>query len=550
MDKNLRMIPFGGCGEVGMNFTIYQLDDRYYFVDAGALFPDDTLPGVDLILPDVSYLLEQGIKPTAWLITHGHEDHIGALPYLYRHFPAPIYSSAFTVELIRGKFLEAHINGADIKVWGHGQTVALHNLKVTPISVNHSIPHACSLFFETPYGNIVHTGDYRIDRQPFEGKQTPEFYREVIGNKPVKFMFADSTNSLVAGSDENEKSLKQSFVEICMACEGAVIVTTFASNIWRFQNVVDAAVEAGRRVYLIGRSMKRNLEVALKVGVLKIPEGVLVEDDDLPGVPKSQLCILCTGSQGEPYSGASRLAFGTFGNFSLTEKDCVVFSSRPIPGNEKSIGTLVNQFERLGADVITPRDKKVHVSGHGFQEDLRICIQTVSPEYFVPAHGEYRQLRKHIELATSCGIPRENCFLIENGDSLVMGPKVLGIVERVKTGRQYVFQGGVFHSKSEIFRARLGIMRNGLLVISFVLFEGTYDWAAKPVVLNKGVPIEEDTLLPQIGHIYEQTMQSFLSRKKGSDAKFADELRLALRRMIETKINYKCIVAVVLHRTY
>jgi ribonuclease J len=551
-NEGLRITPLGGCGEIGMNMTVFQIDNHNYIVDCGALFPDATLPGVDLILPEVSWLTQQNFQLEAWLITHGHEDHIGALPHIYPKFPAPIYGSEFTLELIRGKLEEAGIKNVQYKLWIPDKTVAFRGLKLTPYRVNHSIVDALGFFIETKYGNILHTGDFRIDYNPPEQSMTHENIKTVIGQKPVHIMMSDSTNSFSKGSDKSENDLVHSFEDLMRKD-----VTTFASNVWRYKSIVEAAQKCGKKVFFFGRSMLKNYEIATKLGILKLTRDVVLSEDELKGFPKSKLVVVCTGSQGEVFSGASRLAFGTFHNVKLDANDAVVFSARAIPGNEKSIGALINQFTRLGCEVLTSKEVDCHVSGHGYQEDLLTVLRTAKPRHFMPVHGEYRHLKKHIELATKTGVSLENCHLVENGSLLHITDEFTEIATQIQSGRDYVCQGGVFNESGDVYKTRLNVAKHGLICVNFVMKERGYDLACSPSILNRGVPLDEQKFAAGLAKIYGQSLHALSTalvdkptKQKGSVNLEAlkEEIRLQLRRALEKKINYKCSVAVTISR--
>ncbi|MES2614015.1 MAG: ribonuclease J, partial [Bdellovibrionota bacterium] len=375
-DSNIKIIPLGGCGEIGMNMTLFCIEERWFFVDGGALFPDASNIGVDLILPDTSFIDENNIQPEAWLITHGHEDHIGALPHLFKRYPAPIYGTEFTIELIKAKFEDANISNAIYNVWKVYTPVLFRNMKVTPFPVNHSIADAAGLFIETNMGNILHMGDFRIDYTPPEHSMTHENLQKVLKNKPVTLMMSDSTNSFSLGSDKSETDITPAFVHYFTKQQGAVIIATFASNIWRLQSVFAAAKDAGRKIVLFGRTMFRNVDIAQRLGLLNYNPDILIPLSEINSVDRSQVCILCTGSQGESFSGLHRLAWGSVSDFQINSDDIVLMSSRIIPGNEKSIEGVVVQLTRIGCAVITTKENAaIHVSGHGYAQDLKTCIQ-------------------------------------------------------------------------------------------------------------------------------------------------------------------------------
>lgn len=552
MDKGtLKILPLGGCGEIGMNMTILQVDDVHYFIDCGSLFPDSSQIGVELILPEITYLKDNAIRPHAWLITHGHEDHIGALPFIFPQFRAPLYASEFTIELIKEKFLEAGIQDAEFRLWEPGRTETLRALKVTPYTVNHSIADALGFFMETRHGNVLHTGDFRIDRIPPEKSQTHHNLQAVMGGKPIRLMLSDSTNAFVEGTDKSEDDLKAAFDHLMTHTPGTVVVTTFASNLWRHKSVIESALRTGRRIHLLGRSMRRNFDIGRRLGLMNTPLEAFVTEEELSTIPRRELCVLCTGSQGESFSGLSRLAYGSFDSVTLGHEDVAVFSSRSIPGNERSIGTIINQLYRIGCRVVTAKDMDVHVSGHGFQEDLKTTIRTANPEHFMPVHGEFRHLTKHIDLAIECGLAPEKCFLAENGDVVAAGPHAWGVIDRVASGRDFVCQGGTVQpSHGEHYKTRLAIGKNGLVCVSYVLPPEGFDLIAKPQFVNKGVPItDEHSLRRQLEGLYHDILETAQTRKDFSDHILSEELRIGLRRLLENRIHYKCVVVVLVQRT-
>lgn len=545
----IKIIPFGGCGEIGMNITLFSIHDRHFLVDCGALFPDASQLGVQLVLPNTRYLDENNIQIEAWLITHGHEDHIGALPYLFKKYPAPIYGTKLTIELIKLKFEEARIKNASMTVWNFYKTVFFRDIRVTPFMVNHSIADAAGLFIETPLGNILHTGDFRIDATPPEKIMTHESIKKVVGNKKVRVMLSDSTNSFQMGTDKSESDILPSLEDIMRKEKGTVIIGTFASSIWRIRNVMDAAKATNRKVALFGRTMRRNVEIAKRLGFLHFNDKMVMEIEDTKNLPRDQLCILCTGSQGEPFSGLHRLTWNTISDFEITYEDVVVFSSRIIPGNEKSIESLVTQLTRTGCRVITPKESNsIHVSGHGFQEDLKKCIMAANPVSFMPVHGTYRHLRKHIDLAMECGISPQNCLLVENGDVAALGPDITAIIDTVTNGRDLVCPGGVFPINSSIYKDRVSLVETGVVAVSFVISKNNSTLACNPLVSLKGVNLNDFELAQTCVKLFASTQKSVAKRKKTGDSILREALRIAIRRHIEDVLKFKTTVLVLMHK--
>lgn len=550
MDSNsLKIIPLGGCGEIGMNMTVLSVMDRYFFIDAGALFPDASLLGVDLILPDTKFIDENQIQPDAWLITHGHEDHIGALSYLFKKYPAPIYGTEFTLELIKSKFEEAGIYDAIFNKWNFFDPVYFRNMKVTVFPVNHSIADASGLFFETKLGNILHMGDFRIDYNPPEKTMTHENVKKAIEGKTVTLMMSDSTNSFQTGTDMSESEISPHMIDFLEKEKGIVVIATFASNIWRLQSIFEAAYLTGRKIALLGKSLLKNTEIASRLGLLNFSNNTFVELQDIHKYPRNEVCILCTGSQGESFAGLHRLAWNSISDFKIDEKDTIIFSSRIIPGNERTIESLITQFTRIGCKVITSKENRsIHVSGHAYQEDLITCINTAKPISFLPVHGTYRHLKKHREIAISCGIPPENAFLAENGDVVVVGPQIMGVVDMVSSGRDYVCPGGVFSQSSQMYKDRVALIHGGVAAISLIFEENSYNIIGEPAVALKGVPLDAANLAKKIPLIFNNVYESTIKKRNFSDEMLQNDLRIGIRRYIEKRLNFKTNVIIMFQR--
>lgn len=532
-----------------MNMTVLQVDNKYYFIDGGGLFPDARVVGVDLIIPDTQALIDAKIEPEAWIITHGHEDHIGAMPWLYGRFPAPIYAYGFATELLREKMRERGLGQVEMREWQVGKkNPVTGGISVTPFPVNHSIPDSLGLFIETKYGNILHPGDHRIDQTPPEGILTTDSLAKAIAGKRVDVLMSDSTNSFSQGRDKNEIDLRPSFEHISSTTKGLVLATTFASNVWRLKTLAEAARKTGRKVVLVGRSLKRNYEIATRRQIISFPEGLFVPEERVSYHRRSELLVLCTGSQGEPNSGLYRVVTRGLGDFYLDESDAVVFSSRSIPGNERSIGDVINLIARRGSRVITARDADIHVSGHGYQEDLKDIIKRAKPRYFVPVHGEYRHLKQHAKLAMEVGVAPENCFVTENGDWLRIDGDTPGIFDRVDSGRDYICAGGPLSEKSEVYRERLQVGKIGVIHAFFTVDEAYDILLAEPKLTYLGVtPLDEDKNV-YVREIFEETLADAKMKKNFCNEKFEESVRLRLRRFFESNIGYKSKVMVVVQR--
>jgi ribonuclease J len=538
-----------------MNMTLIRVFGRTFFVDCGALFPDATHVGVNLILPSTNYIDEEQIHPEAWLITHGHEDHIGAMPHIFKRYPAPIYGTEFTIELIRAKFEDAGITDVTYRVWDFYKTTLFRNVKVTPFPVNHSIAQAAGLFIETPVGNVLHMGDFRIDYNPPEGTMTHHNVAKVLKNKPVHIMMSDSTNTFNEGTDNSESNTRHAIAQYFETEPGAVVVATFASNISRLDHVLQAARDKNRKVALLGRSMYRNSDIAARLHILNFPPDLIIDLEEAHRIPRNELCILCTGSQGEAFSGLHRLAFESLDAFDLKANDCVLFSSRMIPGNEKSIDALITKLIRMGCKVFTGKDDpQIHVSGHAYQEDLRTCILIAKPFSFLPVHGTYRHLKRHRELAIEAGVSPEMSFLAENGDVVLVEENTpVGVIDHVTSGRDYVCAGGIFSQNSPVYKERVQLAMTGVVVASFHVDPDSFELLQKPLVALKGIPLNDFELARKCGPIFEKVKGSLLQRKRTTrmsreefKEQFKEDLRLAIRRHIENILNYKTAVIVML----
>ncbi|NBW83275.1 ribonuclease J, partial [bacterium] len=460
----------------------------------------------------------------------------GALPWLYRDFPAPIYTTEFTAELIKEKFRGLGLDAPEIHIWQVWQKTTFRQAAVTPYPVNHSIPDACGLYFETKYGNLLHTGDYRVDRSAPEGSVTLDNLARITQGKQTLLMTADSTNVFVPGRDREEKKIGGNLEALFKSSSGRVVVATFASNIWRVQSIFDAAKATGRRVLLLGKSLLRNYEISRRLGIISdVDDNFVVSNDELKLIPANELCIICTGTQGEMFSGANRLAFGSMENIKLDGNDVVILSARAIPGNEKSINVLINQFWRLGCRVLTGKDADVHVSGHGYVEDLRDCIALVKPKFFMPLHGEYRNLVQHLRVAESAGVKPENCFLVENGDVLSIGPEPLGVTDRWESGRDFVGSERVVSGKSDVLRNRVMLARNGIIEVSAVADSSLSRLLADPKIQVRGVNVNANRVMEVFKSSFREIIRA--QRKTSlNEENLAEELRISVRRDLETDV--------------
>ncbi len=498
--KKLQIIPLGGVGEIGKNMTVYRYGSRILVVDAGLMFPDEEMLGVDIVIPDISYLVANKKKIAGIVLTHGHEDHIGALPYVLRQINVPVYGTKLTLGLVRAK-LEEHglIDSTEMHeiepgdVLKFGRTFAIEFAKVS-----HSIPDAVALAIKTPAGTVVHTGDYKFDYSPVEGAAIDVARFARLGDEGVLALLTDCTNAEKKGYTPSEREVGEAFEEVFAQAEGRIIIATFASNIHRIQQVYDVAHRHGRRVAVIGRSMARNSEIAEQLGYLRIPESAKLSMSELLSVPPSDTVIMTTGTQGEPLSALSRMAVDVHKKIKITTGDTVIISATPIPGNEDLVMRTINNLFKLGAKVVYDEISPVHVSGHGNQEDLKLMLSLVRPSYVLPVHGEYRHVASYRQLAACLGYGPENVIQLEVGDILELsseGGCIIGSVER--SGGIMVDGSGVGDVSDVVLRDRWHLAQDGVIIV-VVTFDRT-DGAVLtgPDIVSRGfvVPEHEEEII-------------------------------------------------------
>ena len=485
--SKLKVIPLGGLGEIGKNITAIEYENDIIVIDGGLSFPDEDMYGVDLLIPDVSYLLDNKEKVKGMFITHGHEDHIGAIPYILKQINMPLYATKLTIGLIENKLKEHNIE--DICILNRvedKQSVMIGNFKVEFISVTHSIADACALAIHTPVGTILHTGDFKVDYTPIDDRRMDLETISKIGKKGVLLLLADSTNVERRGHSLSEKTIGETLNRIFSGATGRVIVATFASNIHRMQQIVNASVANNRKVIFSGRSMVNISEVAIELGYLNIPEGYKIEIDELGNYSNEQITIITTGSQGEPMAGLARIAFDTHNKIKIANNDLFIISASPIPGNDKLISRVINQLYKKGADVIYEDLEDVHVSGHAYQEELKLIHSLVHPKYFMPVHGEYRHLIHHKDLAVKLGMKKENVFILENGDVLQLTKRSAKKEGKVRVGTVFVDGIGVGDVGNIVLRDRKYLAENGMMTIVIAIDRDSLSITAGPDIITRG----------------------------------------------------------------
>ncbi len=486
--KPIKIIPLGGLGEIGKNITLYEYDGDMFLVDCGMSFPDEDMPGIDIVLPDFTYILENRDKIKGLVVTHGHEDHIGAIPYLLKQFNVPIYATRLTIGLIEGKLREHKLlESANLNVVKAGSVVNLGKFTVEFIHVNHSIPDAAAFAIKCAGGTVVHTGDFKIDTTPIDDKVIDIARFAELGKEGVLALLADSTNAERPGFTASERLVGGSFSNLFAKAEGKrIIVATFSSNIHRIQQIIDEAVRCNRKVAVSGRSMLNVVAVASELGYLKVPKDVLTPIEAIKNYTPGQIVIVTTGSQGEPLSALHRMAFSDHRQVEITPGDMIIISATPIPGNEKLVTKVINELMKRGANVVYERMYDVHVSGHACAEELKLIMSIVKPQYFIPVHGEQKHLMKHAELAQLMGIAKENTVIAQNGLVIELSQNGVKCDEVVTAGRVMVDGLGVGDVGSIVLRDRKLLSDGGIIIVGVTIDSVTREIVAGPDIVSRG----------------------------------------------------------------
>lgn len=486
--KPIKVSFLGGLNEVGKNMTLFEYGEDMFLVDCGLAFPDQDMLGVDLVLPDFTYVERNADRIRGIVITHGHEDHIGGLPYLLKVLNVPVYGTKLTIGLIQGKLREhGLLNSATLNVIKPGDVITLGGFTVEAIHVNHSIPDALGLAIRCEGGTIVHTGDFKIDTTPIDGGMMDLGRLAEIGQEGVLCLMSDSTNAERPGFTESERKVGESFETLFRkAGNNRIIVATFSSNIHRVQQIMNVAASLGRKVALVGRSLENVVSISAELGYLNIPEGIVIDINMINRYPADKLVIITTGSQGEPMSALTRMAFSDHRKVEIHPNDYVIISATPIPGNEKTVSRVVNELMKLGADVVYEKMYEVHVSGHACQEELKMIMGIIKPKYFIPVHGELKHLRKHAGLALSMGIPKENILIADNGRVAEISKKALRCTSTVPAGRVFVDGYGVGDVGSVVLRDRKHLAQDGLVIVAVCIDRESGMIVSGPDVVTRG----------------------------------------------------------------
>lgn len=485
--KKIKITPLGGLLEIGKNMTVFEYGSDLIILDCGLAFPDDDMLGVDMVIPDITYLQKHKNRIRGIILTHGHEDHIGALPYVLKEFNVPVFGTKLTLGILENKLIEHEIlNSSKLNVVNPGESFKLGDFTIEFIRSNHSIADAVAVALHTPAGVILHTGDFKIDTTPIDGEMIDLGRIGELGNEGVLLLMSDSTNAERKGYTMSERTVGATFDNLFENCNKRIFVATFASNIHRVQQIINAAVKYGRKVAVSGRSMVNVLTAAIKLGYMNIPANTLIDLDEIGRYSKEQVVIVTTGSQGEPMSALSRMAYSGHKKVNIEADDLVIISASPIPGNEKTISNVINELLKHGAEVIYESLADVHVSGHACQEELKIVLALAKPKYFMPVHGEYKHLSRHRELALQVGMNPKNIFMMENGKMLEVSADYAKIVGTVPSGRVLVDGLGVGDVGNIVLRDRKHLAQDGLIVVVLTMDHVSQTVVAGPDIISRG----------------------------------------------------------------
>jgi len=546
----MEIIPLGGLGEFGMNMMAIRYRDDILVIDAGLMFPRDDLLGVDLVIPEFTYLLENRDKVRAVIVTHGHEDHIGALAYLLREIAIPVYGTRLTLGFAKGRLAENGVlDQARLHYVEARQTLDFGDIRAEILSMTHSIADSIGLAVTTPVGTVIHTGDFKLDQSPLNRNLTDYARLSALGEQGVLALFSDSTNSERPGFTPSETHVRRHIEQIFYSCRKKIIVACFASSIHRIQIILDLARDFGRRVIPVGRSMKENIVIASDLGYLTVPPGVLADIAESRTLADEEQVILSTGSQGEPLAALTRLAFGKHKDFAVQEGDAVVISARVIPGNEGSVSRLVNHFCRRGARVYDESQWTMHVSGHASQEELKLMLNLTRPRYFIPVHGEYRQLYAHTLLAREVGIPAERIILAETGDVLALRPDSARIEGKAPVGRRFIDVGGVAELDELVVRDRRHLSEEGVVLAVVAVNKATGKVEGVPELVSRGHVQEEDSaaFLAEAREVIIAALEECTHEEREDSLVLTEVVRAALKRYFRKRTGTRPMIVPVIY---
>jgi ribonuclease J len=541
----LKIIPLGGLGEFGLNMMLLQSGEQAIAIDCGLMFPGADLFGIDLVIPDISYLLENKIALQGIVLTHAHEDHIGALPYVLKQIEAPVFATRLTLGLLSNKLKEHGLDKtADLREIAAGKPWQLGSFKLEGIRVTHSLMDCLAVAVDTPAGVVIHTGDFKIDNTPMNDEFFDFQKFAAYGERGVVLLLSDSTNVERPGYTPSEREVGKNIEEIIAKSRGKVFVSTFSSNIPRLQQVADISEQAGRRLVLSGRSMINNSQIASELGYMRLPKGTMTESEPWQNLARDKITFLTTGSQGEPLSALHRIALDDHKSIRIEPGDTVMLSSKFIPGNERTITNLINHLYRRGAEVHYESVSEIHVSGHASQEELKTMLRLTRPRYFVPVHGEYRHLVRHVQLARAVGIPEENCFLLEDGEVLELTAENARKIASVPVGRVFVDGKGVGDVEDVVIRDRRHLSEDGMVLAVMAIHQQSGEIVAGPDLITRGFMRADggEEILERARQIVLQTMKEINRETRTDPGEVQEEVRKALRRYFYKALERRPVV--------
>jgi len=544
MDNVLSVIALGGLEEIGINMTVMEYGDDMIIIDAGLMFPTEDMLGVDFVIPDFTYVLENRDKVRAIFLTHGHEDHVGALPFLLKEINVPVYGTPLTIGLVREKLKEHKLDEVDLQTVNPRDIIQAGAFTLEPIRVTHSIVDGVAYGIRTPAGLVVHTGDFKLDPTPVDGKLMDFHKFAEYGENGTLLLLSDSTNAERGGFTFSEKEVRRAFEDIFSDAKGRIIIATFASNIHRIQQVIDVAVMFNRKVILSGRSMVANAQIALDLGYLRIPAETWLKLEDLKNLNDSEVVIVTTGSQGEPMSVLSRIATDEHKQIKVKDGDIVILSAKVIPGNEHSIGSIINHLFRRGANVIYEKVSEIHVSGHASKEELKLMLNLVRPKYFMPVHGEYRHKFYHARLAEKIGIPKENIFNLENGDVLEVSEDEARKAGKVATGRIFVDGKGVGDVEDMVLRDRRRLAHDGIVIVIITIEKLTGSIVSGPDIISRGFIFEDASqdVLNDVKELVYLTLSEMTPELIADKALVQAKIRSVLKKYLRNTMDRKPMI--------